>query len=168
MNLATAIFVSPSDPSGSMRHEQTPAILPWHQGPAKCDYVYMYSEVGTIHASGERTQPNDVVLRLRSPASHHPRHAGLRFFVHHVQKFWGTRETLLPVYTSLAEAIKKYPDVDGVVNFASSLSVYSRLSLMLEKYVIFGIYLAGGVVMPGKEIPDLSETFHRSFNFNFF
>ncbi|KAF9235434.1 hypothetical protein BU15DRAFT_78020 [Melanogaster broomeanus] len=44
---------------------------------------------------------------------------------HHVQKFWGTRETLLPVYTSLAEAIKKYPDVDGVVNFASSWSVYS-------------------------------------------
>ncbi|KAG2352825.1 alpha subunit of ATP citrate lyase [Suillus spraguei] len=45
---------------------------------------------------------------------------------HHIQKFyWGTRETLLPVYTSLEEAVKKHPDVDVVVNFASSRSVYS-------------------------------------------
>lgn len=45
---------------------------------------------------------------------------------HHIQKFyWGTKETLLPVYTSVAEAIKKHPDVDVVVNFASSRSVYA-------------------------------------------
>jgi ATP citrate (pro-S)-lyase len=45
---------------------------------------------------------------------------------HHIQKFyWGTKETLLPVYTSLEEAVKKHPDVDVVVNFASSRSVYS-------------------------------------------
>ena len=45
---------------------------------------------------------------------------------HHIQKFyWGTKETLLPVYTSVAEAVKKHPDVDVVVNFASSRSVYS-------------------------------------------
>ncbi|KAG1721921.1 ATP citrate lyase, partial [Suillus lakei] len=45
---------------------------------------------------------------------------------HHIQKFyWGTRETLIPVYTSLSEAVKKHPDVDVVVNFASSRSVYS-------------------------------------------
>ena len=45
---------------------------------------------------------------------------------HHIQKFyWGTKETLLPVYTSLEEAIKKHPDVDVMVNFASSRSVYS-------------------------------------------
>ena len=44
---------------------------------------------------------------------------------HHIQKFyWGTKETLLPVYTSVGEAIKKHPDVDCVVNFASSRSVY--------------------------------------------
>ncbi|KAG1785005.1 uncharacterized protein HD556DRAFT_1451170 [Suillus plorans] len=43
---------------------------------------------------------------------------------HHVQKFyWGTCETLLPVYTS-EEAVKKRPYVNVVVNFASS-SVYS-------------------------------------------
>ncbi|KAJ3045590.1 citrate synthase [Rhizophlyctis rosea] len=44
---------------------------------------------------------------------------------HHVQKFyWGTKETLLPVYTSVAEAVEKFPDVDVVVNFASSRSVF--------------------------------------------
>ncbi|EJD05575.1 ATP citrate lyase isoform 2 [Fomitiporia mediterranea MF3/22] len=45
---------------------------------------------------------------------------------HHIQKFyWGTKETLLPVYTSVDEAVKKHADVDVVVNFASSRSVYS-------------------------------------------
>jgi len=45
---------------------------------------------------------------------------------HHIQKFyWGTKETLLPVYTSVAEAIKKHSDVDVVVNFSSSRSVYA-------------------------------------------
>lgn len=45
---------------------------------------------------------------------------------HHIQKFyWGTKETLLPVYTSVKEAATEHPDVDVVVNFASSRSVYS-------------------------------------------
>ncbi|PWN44658.1 putative ATP citrate lyase subunit 1 [Ceraceosorus guamensis] len=44
---------------------------------------------------------------------------------HHIQKFyWGTKEVLLPVYTSVEEAVKKHPDADVVVNFASSRSVY--------------------------------------------
>ncbi|KAF9916381.1 citrate synthase [Lobosporangium transversale] len=43
----------------------------------------------------------------------------------HVQKFyWGTKETLLPVFTSLDEAVIKFPEVDTVVNFASCRSVY--------------------------------------------
>ncbi|KAF8931079.1 citrate synthase [Dissophora ornata] len=43
----------------------------------------------------------------------------------HVQKFyWGTKETLLPVYTTLEEATAKFPEVDTVVNFASCRSVY--------------------------------------------
>jgi len=45
---------------------------------------------------------------------------------HHIQKFyWGTKETLLPVYTSVEDAVKKHSEVDVVVNFASSRSVYS-------------------------------------------
>lgn len=51
---------------------------------------------------------------------------------HHIQKFyWGTKETLLPVYTSVGEAVKKHPDVDVVVNFASSRSVYSSTQEIL-------------------------------------
>lgn len=53
---------------------------------------------------------------------------------HHIQKFyWGTKETLLPVYTSVEEAIKKHPDADVVVNFSSSRSVYSS-TLDILKY----------------------------------
>lgn len=45
---------------------------------------------------------------------------------HHIQKFyWGTKETLLPVYASVDEATKKHPDADVLVNFSSSRSVYS-------------------------------------------
>ena len=125
-------------------------------------------DVGAIHASGERTQPDDVVVRFdtvngsaKGPRpAYRPFDEDTRSFVyglqpraiqgmldfdysckrarpsvaamiypfggHHIQKFyWGTRETLLPVYTSLEEAVKKHPDVDVVVNFASSRSVYS-------------------------------------------
>ncbi|KAM6492930.1 hypothetical protein JOM56_011064 [Amanita muscaria] len=45
---------------------------------------------------------------------------------HHIQKLcWGAKETLLPSYTSPKEAVVKHPNVDIVVNFASSESVYS-------------------------------------------
>ena len=39
--------------------------------------------------------------------------------------YWGTSETLLPVYQDVGKAIGKHTDVDTVVNFASSRSVYS-------------------------------------------
>lgn len=53
---------------------------------------------------------------------------------HHIQKFyWGTKETLLPVYTSVQEAVAKHPDADVVVNFSSSRSVYSS-TLDILKY----------------------------------
>ncbi|KAL4803866.1 citrate synthase-like protein [Aspergillus unguis] len=45
--------------------------------------------------------------------------------------YWGTSETLLPVYQDTAKAMAKHPDVDTVVNFASSRSVYqSTMELM--------------------------------------
>lgn len=45
--------------------------------------------------------------------------------------YWGTSETLLPVYQTVEKAVAKHPDVDTVVNFASSRSVYtSTLELM--------------------------------------
>ncbi|KAI4119440.1 MAG: hypothetical protein LQ345_000686 [Seirophora villosa] len=39
--------------------------------------------------------------------------------------YWGTSETLLPVYQDVEKAVAKHDDVDTVVNFASSRSVYS-------------------------------------------
>jgi len=52
---------------------------------------------------------------------------------HHIQKFyWGTKETLLPVYTSVQEAVAKHPDADVIVNFASSRSVYQSTLEILE------------------------------------
>ncbi|CCM06504.1 uncharacterized protein FIBRA_08774 [Fibroporia radiculosa] len=122
--------------------------------------------IGTIGPDGERTQPNDQIVRFdnlqaaSSRPSFRPFDDRTRSFVyglqpraiqgmldfdyscgretpsvaamiypfggHHIQKFyWGTKETLLPVYTSVEDAVKKHPDVDVVVNFASSRSVYS-------------------------------------------
>ncbi|OJA19918.1 hypothetical protein AZE42_03768 [Rhizopogon vesiculosus] len=142
------------------------------------------SDVGTIHASGERTQPNDVVVHFDAAngsakaarPAYRPFDEDTRSFVyglqpraiqgmldfdysckrarpsvaamiypfggHHIQKFyWGTRETLLPVYTSLEEAVKKHPDVDVVVNFASSRSVYSSTMECLSHESIRAIAL---------------------------
>lgn len=46
--------------------------------------------------------------------------------------YWGTKETLLPVYQEVEKAAAKHPDVDVVVNFASSRSVYSSTMELLE------------------------------------
>ena len=46
--------------------------------------------------------------------------------------YWGTSETLLPVYQDVAKAIAKHPDVDTVVNFASSRSVYTSTMELME------------------------------------
>jgi len=46
--------------------------------------------------------------------------------------YWGTSETLLPVYQDVAKAISKHSDVDTVVNFASSRSVYSSTMELME------------------------------------
>ncbi|KAF9255440.1 ATP citrate lyase isoform 2 [Marasmius fiardii PR-910] len=54
---------------------------------------------------------------------------------HHIQKFyWGTKETLLPVYTSVKEAVVKHPEVDVVVNFASSRSVLGSTMEILKAH----------------------------------
>ncbi|KYK55304.1 ATP-citrate synthase subunit 1 [Drechmeria coniospora] len=46
--------------------------------------------------------------------------------------YWGTSETLLPVYQAVDKAVAKHPDVDVVVNFASSRSVYSSTMELME------------------------------------
>src|SRR3954468_14535979 len=46
--------------------------------------------------------------------------------------YWGTSETLLPVYQDVEKAMAKHPDVDTVVNFASSRSVYSSTMELMQ------------------------------------
>jgi len=46
--------------------------------------------------------------------------------------YWGTKETLLPVYQSVEAAMAKHTDVDTVVNFASSRSVYTSTMELME------------------------------------
>jgi succinyl-CoA synthetase alpha subunit len=48
------------------------------------------------------------------------------------QRYWGTSETLLPVYQDVAKAMAKHNDVDTVVNFASSRSVYTSTMELME------------------------------------
>merc|ERR1719392_125404 len=43
---------------------------------------------------------------------------------HYVKFYWGTEETLLPVYTTTKEACEKPPDVVTFINFASFRSVH--------------------------------------------
>jgi hypothetical protein len=47
-------------------------------------------------------------------------------------RYWGTSETLLPVYQTVEKAVAKHNDVDTVVNFASSRSVYSSTMELME------------------------------------
>ncbi|MCJ1486230.1 citrate synthase [Schaereria dolodes] len=46
--------------------------------------------------------------------------------------YWGTSETLLPVYQDVEKAMAKHNDVDTIVNFASSRSVYSSTMQLME------------------------------------
>ncbi|KAI8873083.1 citrate synthase [Ramicandelaber brevisporus] len=57
------------------------------------------------------------------------------FSGNHVQKFyWGTQETLVPVFTTMEEALAKFPEVDTIVNFASCRSVYDSTMDILANH----------------------------------
>jgi ATP citrate (pro-S)-lyase len=43
----------------------------------------------------------------------------------HKQKFyWGHKEILLPVYKNMSDAMKKHPEVDVLISFASLRSAF--------------------------------------------
>jgi ATP citrate (pro-S)-lyase len=46
---------------------------------------------------------------------------------HYTKLYWGTEETLVPVYTTIAEAVAKHPEVTIMINFASFRSVYETV-----------------------------------------
>lgn len=74
---------------------------------------------------------------------------------HQIQKFyWGTKETLLPVYTNVQEAATKHPDADVIVNFASSRSVYnSTLDILAIPQIRAIALIAEGV--PERDARDI-------------
>ena len=49
---------------------------------------------------------------------------------HHRRFFFGTKEIQLPVYNSLKQALARFPEVDVVVSFASSRSVFDSTKEM--------------------------------------
>ena len=50
--------------------------------------------------------------------------------------FWGTSETLIPIYRTLQEATARHPDADVVVNFSSFRSAYATSKDALESDTI--------------------------------
>jgi len=60
--------------------------------------------------------------------------------------YWGHKEVLIPVYKSMADAMKKHPDVDVMVNFASLRSAYdSTLECMEFKQIKTVAIIAEGI-----------------------
>jgi ATP citrate (pro-S)-lyase len=51
---------------------------------------------------------------------------------HYTKLYWGTDETLIPVYTTIAEAVQKHPEVALLINFASFRSVYETVEDALQ------------------------------------
>jgi ATP citrate (pro-S)-lyase len=51
---------------------------------------------------------------------------------HFMKFYWHTREILIPIYENIDEAMKKFPEVDVVVNFASFRSVYETTMELLQ------------------------------------
>lgn len=51
---------------------------------------------------------------------------------HYTKLYWGTDETLIPVYTTFSEALSKHPDVSVMINFASFRSVFETVSETLQ------------------------------------
>lgn len=51
---------------------------------------------------------------------------------HHRKFYWGSKEFMLPVYDTLVSALTRYSDVNTVVSFASSRSVYESTIEILK------------------------------------
>ena len=47
---------------------------------------------------------------------------------HYTKLYWGTEETLIPVYTTVKEAVEKHADTSVMINFASFRSVYETVN----------------------------------------
>jgi len=74
--------------------------------------------------------------------------------------FWGTKEILIPMYRTLAEATKLYPNADFMVNFASFRSAYpTSKEALLSKSIRTVAIIAEGV--PEQRTKELINIAHE-------
>ena len=73
--------------------------------------------------------------------------------------FFGTSETLIPIYRSLAEAAGKHPDADVVVNFASFRSAYatSKEALLIDTVRTVAVIAEGVPERRTKELISIAD-----------
>jgi ATP citrate (pro-S)-lyase len=66
---------------------------------------------------------------------------------HYAKLYWGVDETLIPVYTTIEEAVNKHPDTSVMVNFASFRSVYDTVveTLAFSAQIKYIAIIAEGV-----------------------
>lgn len=80
------------------------------------DWEYGVCKLLCLHA----LCPFAFPAAFRSGLSHLLSHRG-----DHRQKFyWGHKEILIPVYKNMSDAMRKHPEVDVLINFASLRSAY--------------------------------------------
>nr|XP_020667344.1 ATP-citrate synthase [Pogona vitticeps] len=66
----------------------------------------------------------------------------------HKQKFyWGHKEILIPVFKNMADAMKKHPEVDVLINFASLRSAYDSTVETMHYPQVRGVDVGG--IKPG-------------------
>jgi succinyl-CoA synthetase alpha subunit len=78
----------------------------------------------------QRMMDFDFICKRETPsiaAIINPGRAG----IHKV--FWGTKEIILPMYRTIADAVKAHPDADVMVNFASYRSAFETTMEALEQ-----------------------------------
>jgi ATP citrate (pro-S)-lyase len=103
-----------------------PEAKPWYQVFSRHTRAIVYGmQPGAVQNMLDfdficsRAQPSVAAIVYEFSPSHHRRF------------YWGSREVQLPVYNSLAQALTRFPEVDTVVSFASSRSVFESTREML-------------------------------------
>jgi len=115
-----------------------PKKQPVKKSGKRPDYILMDNKTKAIvfgyqQRAIQRMLDFDYICRRETPsvvAIVNPTRDGLH------QCFWGTKEILLPMYKTLAEATKMYPEADFMVNFASFRSAYPTSKEALESKTI--------------------------------
>lgn len=83
----------------------------------------------------------------------------------HKQKFyWGHKEILLPVYKNMADAMKKHPEVDVLISFASLRSAFdSTMETMNYPQVKASPWAQSRVAWEIVEILEIRENYYKCF-----